>query len=1214
VFASMKAKRWLSAILCLVLFIGLFPTIPVKAEEPSAMKASPEMIAVLKQMEGFSAYPYWDYAQWSVGYGTRCPDDKLSEYQQNGITEEIALSLLQQELTKFEADVNKFIDTYQLKLKQNQFDALVSFSYNCGSAWMQETTGYFNTAVRSGDMGSALIYGICLFSTAGGEYILVERRMCEAYMYINGIYKASNAEGETFPSNFKWVHLDGGGGRVRYAIYGYDAKQKSPVNAAFATIPTGVDANGNPFVYELAGWYTAEGRKVDVLDSSLRNGQVIYARWKDNTGKVVTLPTGTPVTQKTISVTRDSVNLRSGPATYYPLEGTAAKGSTLTLTEVFEASGYQWGKTNMGWIRLDFTSYTPEVKPENFPKHGTVNASDVRYRTGPSTDASTVGRKQIGDRVTITEIAVGDSLTWGKMTDGNWICLDYVTFDEKAVTGIQLLRLPDKLNYKDINDPLVLEGSVLQIRYSDGTYGAKTLTRDMVSSYKASGKEKAIVTITYEGKSLTFDVYLIDRTPLVITQQPRNATAAVGQTATVSINAQGDGVQYLWYLQAPGDTKFQKTAITTNTYTCTMTEDLEGSRLYCVVTDKFGFSVTSDTATLRKPVAVSILRQPQDIAVSEGQIVSVKIAAEGDGLRYDWYVQKPGMAAFGKAAATKETFSHEMDQAFSGSRVYCVITDRYGNSVTSDTVTLRMTESLNILSQPQSVQVAPGKDVRLTVRAEGKDLQYRWYVCAPGDNRFVDTDVTTSRYTCQMTQQLTGSRLFCVITDAFGQQVQTDTVTISAPQQDKPALQPQITLTQTDGVLQAVVTSQEEGLRYQWYIAKDTDTVFTCDTAASDSFYRFPADGSCAGFRVYCVVTDSAGYHAATDTVVLPGTNLLAILRQPQGGAIPIGEKVTVSVSAQGESLHYAWFVKAPGATEFEKVPVAGNRYIFSMTAANDGMEVYCVITDRFGNQVQTDTVCFTKFDGALEAAGTALRLQMEARQPEIRVTYFSETPVEDPDALCMEIFNTAIAHTGVPTQGDYLYHHLKSLKFDSVVSETEGGYLLTASFTVTYRTTAQQEQLVEEKVAQILDALDLYNASDYEKIQGIYQYLCSHVTRDMVGAAAGDPAIYTAYGALVGESAVCQGFASAFYRLALELGVDTRILSGRKGSTRHGWNIVKLDGKYYHVDATSDAGFPPAQYSHFLKCDASLAGYVRNAEFLTAEFLTAYPMASKDY
>lgn len=92
------------------------------------MKTSQKCVDFIKRMEGFLKYPVWDYAQYSVGYGCRCGKDDYP----NGITEEEAERLLKKELANAEAAVNRF-GSY----RQQQFDALVSFSYNVGSAWMQ---------------------------------------------------------------------------------------------------------------------------------------------------------------------------------------------------------------------------------------------------------------------------------------------------------------------------------------------------------------------------------------------------------------------------------------------------------------------------------------------------------------------------------------------------------------------------------------------------------------------------------------------------------------------------------------------------------------------------------------------------------------------------------------------------------------------------------------------------------------------------------------------------------------------------------------------------------------------------------------------------------------------------------------------------------------------------------------------------------------------
>lgn len=58
-----------------------------------------------------------------------------------------------------------------------------------------------------------------------------------------------------------------------------------------------------------------------------------------------------------------------------------------------------------------------------------------------------------------------------------------------------------------------------------------------------------------------------------------------------------------------------------------------------------------------------------------------------------------------------------------------------------------------------------------------------------------------------------------------------------------------------------------------------------------------------------------------------------------------------------------------------------------------------------------------------------------------------------------------------------------------------------------------------------------------------------------------------TAYDALVGHAANSEGLAFAFVELCHELGLDCRIVYGQHDWQEHCWNIVRLDGNYYHVD-----------------------------------------------
>ena len=85
---------------------------------------------------------------------------------------------------------------------------------------------------------------------------------------------------------------------------------------------------------------------------------------------------------------------------------------------------------------------------------------------------------------------------------------------------------------------------------------------------------------------------------------------------------------------------------------------------------------------------VKITSQPESVTVKLGEMASVSVVAEGEGLSYRWYYTANGSVF--ESSNTTSTYSIEMNDYRAGRQVYCVITDAYGNSVTSETVTLYM--------------------------------------------------------------------------------------------------------------------------------------------------------------------------------------------------------------------------------------------------------------------------------------------------------------------------------------------------------------------------------------------------------------------------------------------------------------------------------------------------------------------------------------------
>ncbi len=418
------------------------------------MHASDDCIRVLKAEEGFSRKPYWDYTQYTVGYGTSCPSDMVQYYMTNGIEEKEAETLLRNHMIKIERDINtKVIDKYGLKLKQNQFDALVLFSFNCGTGWCYETNGTFHTAIAKGYTGNDLIRAFALWCSAGGEIksFLLRRRLSEANMYLNGVY-SQNA-----PDNYCYVLYDANGGTTSPRSQGYDSK----LTAKPFPVPSYAG-------YTFQGWFTAKtgGTKVTVLDASTK-GKTLYAQWKDADGKTP----AESVTEKqepvNVTVTATDVNLRQGAGTNHTRIGMAQKGDKLVITETATGSGYLWGKSEKGWIVLQYTDYekvinsqstkpteatkpaattakptaaptvaptTAPAKPETAKVTGITNVQDwLRVRNGPGTSYSVAGYLGPKEKVEILEQKTVGAMTWGRITQG-WISLDYVILD-KTETG-----------------------------------------------------------------------------------------------------------------------------------------------------------------------------------------------------------------------------------------------------------------------------------------------------------------------------------------------------------------------------------------------------------------------------------------------------------------------------------------------------------------------------------------------------------------------------------------------------------------------------------------------------------------------------------------------------------------------------------------------------------------------------------------------------------
>ena len=252
--------------------------------------------------------------------------------------------------------------------------------------------------------------------------------------------------------------------------------------------------------------------------------------------------------------------------------------------------------------------------------------------------------------------------------------------------------------------------------------------------------------------------------------------------------------------------------------------------------------------------------------------------------------------------------------------------------------------------------------------------------------------------------------------------------------------------------------------------------------------------------------------------------------------------------------------------------------------------------------------------DDVQQLAAT-LRQQMLNRTTTIYLYYHSNTAITQNslDQLSDQLFNLAVAHTGNGKEGDYLRWHCEGWTLGASYSSAPSGYNMDLTFTMYYLSDASQEAQMDQAVSSLISSLNLSGKNEYQKAKAIYDYMCSNITYDYKNL--NDPNYtlkFSAYAALINKTSVCQGYATLFYRLALEAGLDARVIAGVAGGGNHAWNIVKINGSYYNLDSTWDAGRDP--YDYFLKNMDDFFDHDRNADYTASDFVTAYPMSATSY
>ena len=175
-------------------------------------------------------------------------------------------------------------------------------------------------------------------------------------------------------------------------------------------------------------------------------------------------------------------------------------------------------------------------------------------------------------------------------------------------------------------------------------------------------------------------------------------------------------------------------------------------------------------------------------------------------------------------------------------------------------------------------------------------------------------------------------------------------------------------------------------------------------------------------------------------------------------------------------------------------------------------------------------------------------------------------------------------------------YDNPKLLNIDNGYEYTYSGsriYNLKVIYCKNAQQTAAALKNVANKTADVIaQAKNL--PSDYERVKLFHDWIINRTEY----IASGYISISETDGPILYGKALCEGYSRAFEYLCQSVGIECVCISGTArssaGTGKHMWNMVKLDGKWYHIDVTWDdpitmSGKQILEYNYFLLSDLQI-------------------------
>ncbi len=444
--------------------------------------------------------------------------------------------------------------------------------------------------------------------------------------------------------------------------------------------------------------------------------------------------------------------------------------------------------------------------------------------------------------------------------------------------------------------------------------------------------------------------------PIKIKDQPQNVTTSLGTTARFSVAAAGNGLTYQWQCSDDEGETWGNSATVTSSYATTATAVRHGRLLRCVVTDIDGNTVVSRAARLLIRDLINITEHPADVTAVDGTVARFAVAAVGNELRYRWQYSDDKGESWINSTAKTGSYTTRVTPARHGRLIRCVITDGVGNTLVSETATLRVDGLLKIIEQPQDVMCAVGDRVQLHTLTDAQTAYYQWQYSEDG-YQWIDMSSVDSTCVFTVTAESFGRLYRCVVRDGYGNSCTTDTVEL-IDENNLILVQPQDWIGCVDGQIFFEVVASADVVSYRWEISSNNGRTWN-SSKVDGAYYQSTATSEKNNWSYRCIVTDADGNEQISDTVCVTITNTFSITKQPVDAMGEIGQRMSFLIQAGGSNVTFTWQSSADGVY-WTYESNNGHRLNRDITPTTVGKYYRCIVRNGNGAELVSDTVRLT--------------------------------------------------------------------------------------------------------------------------------------------------------------------------------------------------------------------------------------------------------------